>query len=118
MAETMDRPEGIARDKGLSIFAPIDHATGARSIGITLRPTQRQVFGHPKGGAPFMPCVRSQAFDRPLRARVWEDEDRLVWLSDDDAARVAARHGAGDGPAASGMAGALKADGLAATASP
>ena len=38
--ETMNRFEGIAKERGLTIFARIDHAAGATKVGKTLRPTR------------------------------------------------------------------------------
>ena len=38
---TMDRFEMIVKDKGLNVFARIDHAAGAMKVGKTLRPTDR-----------------------------------------------------------------------------
>lgn len=37
---TMDKFEVIVQDKGLNVFARIDHAAGAAKIGTPLRPTE------------------------------------------------------------------------------
>lgn len=47
--ETMDRFEDISKQRGLRIFARIDHAAGAASVGKTLRPTEVLIFGNPQG---------------------------------------------------------------------
>lgn len=44
----LDRYEALAREKGMKIFARIDHAAGARSVGKDLRPTELLVFGNPR----------------------------------------------------------------------
>lgn len=44
---TMDRFESIVKQRGLTVFAHIDHAAGATGIGKTLRPTEVIIFGNP-----------------------------------------------------------------------
>ena len=56
---TMDRFEAAAKARSLTVFARIDHAAGAASIGKTLRPTQLLIVGNPKGGTPFMACAQT-----------------------------------------------------------
>ncbi|NWO07714.1 MAG: DUF302 domain-containing protein [Alteromonadaceae bacterium] len=92
--ETMDRLESIVEDKGLNVFARIDHAAGAESVGQALRPTEVLIFGNPKGGTPFMQCAQSVGIDLPLKALVWEDEAGQVWLGYNDSSYLAQRHGA------------------------
>ena len=43
--ETMDRLEGIVKQRGLKVFARIDHAAGASGIGKSLRPTEVLISG-------------------------------------------------------------------------
>ena len=92
--ETMDRLEAIVKQKGLNVFARIDHAAGAMKIGKTLRPTELLIFGNPQGGTPLMECAQSAGIDLPLKALVWEDGAGQVWLGYNDPAFLAARHGA------------------------
>jgi len=93
---TTDRLEAIVEDKGLNVFARIDHAAGAEKVGQSLRPTQLLIFGNPKGGTPFMQCAQSVGIDLPLKALVWEDEAGQVWLGYNAPSYIAERHGAGD----------------------
>ncbi|XKH02309.1 DUF302 domain-containing protein [Marinobacter nauticus] len=90
---TMDRLEAIVEDKGLNVFARIDHAAGAEKVGESLRPTELLIFGNPKGGTPFMQCAQSVGIDLPLKALVWEDDAGQVWLGYNDPAYLAKRHG-------------------------
>ena len=80
VADSMDRLEAIVKEKGLTVFARIDHAAGARSIDQSLRPTQLLIFGHPKGGTPFMACAQTVGIDLPLKVLAWEDQAGPVWL--------------------------------------
>lgn len=89
---TMDRFEENAGQRGLSIFARVDHAAGAARIGKTLRPTELLIFGSPQGGTPLMECAQSLGIDLPLKALVWQDAEGLVWLGYNDPAFIAQRH--------------------------
>ena len=94
--ETMDRLEAIVKERGLDVFARIDHAAGARKVGKSLRPTEVLIFGNPQGGTPFMECAQSVGIDLPLKALVWEDAAAEVWLGYNDPQYLAARHGVPD----------------------
>jgi uncharacterized protein (DUF302 family) len=101
--ETMDRLESAVKQKGLNVFARIDHAAGAAKVARTLRPTELLVFGNPQGGTPFMECAQTVGIDLPLKALVWQDESGQVWLGYNDPAYLAARHGVAQCPAAAGL---------------
>jgi len=88
----MSRLEAAVNAKGMSVFARIDHAAGAASIGTLLRPTQVLIFGNPKGGTPLMQSTQTIAVDLPLRALVWQDASGKTWLSYNDPAWLAKRH--------------------------
>lgn len=91
-AETMNRFENLAKERGLIVFARIDHAAGAAKIGKTLRPTEVLIFGNPQGGTPFMECAQTAGIDLPLKALVWEDASKQVWLGYNDPAFLGQRH--------------------------
>jgi uncharacterized protein (DUF302 family) len=97
--ETMNRFEENAKQRGLSVFARIDHAAGAAKIGKTLRPTEVLIFGNPQGGTPFMECAQTVGIDLPLKALVWEDAQGQVWLGYNDPEFLAQRHGVPQCPA-------------------
>jgi uncharacterized protein (DUF302 family) len=104
--ETMNRFEENARQRGLNVFARIDHAAGAAKIGKMLRPTEVLIFGNPQGGTPFMECAQSVGIDLPLKALAWEDAQGQVWLGYNDPAFLA-RHGVAQCPAVSSLSKAL-----------
>ena len=105
--DTMNRFEANAKQRGLEVFARIDHAAGAAKIGKSLRPTEVLVFGNPQGGTPLMECAQSAGIDLPLKALVWEDAQGQVWLGYNDPAFLAQRHGAAQCPAVVGLTKAL-----------
>jgi uncharacterized protein (DUF302 family) len=89
---TMDRLEGLVKQRGLTVFARIDHAAGAAKVGKSLRPTEVLIFGNPQGGTPFIECAQSVGIDLPLKALVWEDSSGQVWLGYNDPSFLAKRH--------------------------
>lgn len=91
--ETMERLEAAVKAKGLTVFARIDHAGGASAAGLSLRPTELLIFGNAKGGTPLMQAVQTIGIDLPLKALVWQDASDETWLSWNDPAWLAARHG-------------------------
>ena len=95
-ADTADKIEGVLRDKGMTVFDRIDHAAGAAGVGASLRATQLLVFGNPRVGTPLMQCSQSVALDLPQKALIWEDAEGTVWLSYNDPAYLATRHGLGE----------------------
>ena len=106
-SETMDRLEDIVKQRGLTVFARINHAAGAAKIGRALRPTEVLIFGNPQGGTPFMECAQTVGIDLPLKALVWEDSSGQTWLGYNDAAYLAKRHEAADCPVAGNVSKAL-----------
>jgi uncharacterized protein (DUF302 family) len=91
---TLDKFEALARERGLTVFARVDHAAGAQKVGKSLRPTEVLIFGNPQGGTPFMECAQSVGIDLPLKALAWEDDKGQAWLGYNDPAWLAQRHGA------------------------
>jgi uncharacterized protein (DUF302 family) len=81
--------------KGVTIFARIDHAAGAASVGLMLRPTTVVIFGNPAAGTPLMQLAQTAGIDLPLKALIWQGADGKVHLSYNDPAWIAARHGVG-----------------------
>jgi uncharacterized protein (DUF302 family) len=94
-SDTMERLLAALAKRSMTVFARIDHAAGAASAGLSLRPTEVVLFGNPKGGTALMQDRQSAGIDLPLKALVWEDADGKVWLSYNDPAWIAQRHGLG-----------------------
>jgi uncharacterized protein (DUF302 family) len=96
--ETMNRFEAQVKERGLTVFARIDHAAGATKIGKTLAPTELLIFGNSQGGTPLMECSQTAGIDLPLKVLVWENSAKQVWLGYNDPSYLAARHGASQCP--------------------
>lgn len=108
--ETMSRFEAEVRARGMTIFSHIDHAAGAAAAGMPLRATDLLIFGAAKGGTPLMQSVQTIGIDLPLKALVWQDETGDTFLSYNDPAYLAHRHGIGEAvdPVIEAMSGVLK----------
>ena len=91
--DTMTRLEAEVKARGMTVFARIDHAAGAAGVGLSLRPTELLIFGNAKAGTPLMQTVQTTGIDLPLKALVWEDASGATWLSYNDPAWLAQRHG-------------------------
>jgi len=89
----MARLEAILREKGITVFARVDHSGEAASVGLTMRPTQLLIFGNPKAGTPLMVAAPRAAIDLPLKALAWEDATGRVWLSFNSPDYLQQRHG-------------------------
>ena len=89
---TADKLVAVLEEKGMTIFARIDHAAGAKKVEMTLEPTELVIFGNPKVGTALMKCGHSIAIDLPLKALIWQDKDAQTWLGYNDPADLAQRH--------------------------
>ena len=91
--ETLVRLQSILKEKGIKVFAFIDHSGEAEKAGLKMRPNQLLIFGSPKGGTPLMVAAPRLAIDLPLKALAWQDEQGQVWLSYNSAEYLQQRHG-------------------------
>ncbi|BBO86329.1 hypothetical protein DSCO28_68950 [Desulfosarcina ovata subsp. sediminis] len=90
---TADRLELALKEKGITIFARIDHAQVAREIGQNLPPTQLVIFGSASIGAVLIERSRSMGIDLPLKALIWKDPAGQVWFTYPAPDELARRHG-------------------------
>src|SRR5271166_5748397 len=91
--ETVNRLESVLAQRGVQVFALIDHSGEAEKVGMKMRPTKLVIFGNPKGGTPLMVAAPSLAIDLPLKALVAEDEKGKVWVSHNSPEYLQQRHG-------------------------
>lgn len=74
-AETMRRLVEAVQERGLTVFARIDHAAAAREAGLELADEQVLVFGNPRAGTALMRDDPRVGIELPLRILVWAAED-------------------------------------------
>ncbi len=110
VAETVARLESLAEEKGMKVFAVIDHSGEAKRVGLDLRDTKVVIFGSPQAGTPVMVAAAVAALDLPLKVLVWSDNGQTkvtytapttlagrYGLSEELAARLAGIDGLTDG---------------------
>ncbi|MCW9006111.1 MAG: DUF302 domain-containing protein [Gammaproteobacteria bacterium] len=81
VAKTLDRLENIVKNKGITVFARVDHGAGAKKVGKDLHASELLIFGNPKMGSPLMQEAPIMGLELPMKALAWEDASGQVWLS-------------------------------------
>lgn len=94
--ETLHRLENAIAARGMTVFARVDHAAGARAAGLELRPTDLLIFGSPKAGTPLMQMDQTVGIDLPLKVLVYQDAEQRTIIVFDDPEWIARRHGLGE----------------------
>ncbi|MER7251198.1 DUF302 domain-containing protein [Kribbella sp. NPDC000426] len=91
VAEVAARFRGILEGKGVMVFAVIDQAAAAQTVGLSLRDTVLIVFGNPAAGTPVMAAAPLAGLDLPLKVLIWDD-DGVTRISYYSPASIAERH--------------------------
>ena len=68
-------------DRGLEVFAVIDHSGEAREAGLLMADTKLVVFGNPATVTPLMLAHPLLALDLPLKILIWETADQHAFVS-------------------------------------
>jgi uncharacterized protein (DUF302 family) len=78
---TIERFEAAVKKRGFIVFARLDHAAAAESVGLKMPRATVIVFGNPRLGTPVFIKTPTVAIGLPLKAMVWEDPNGKVFLS-------------------------------------
>src|SRR5712671_4473253 len=89
---TVERLKAILQNKGVTLFALIDHSGDAAKVGMQMPPTKLLIFGSPQTGTPLMQAAPSAAIDLPLKILVAEDPAGKTWVSYNSPAYLQHRH--------------------------
>lgn len=92
VSETLDRLESILKKKGITIFTRVDHAAGAKRVGLEMSDTQLLIFGNPKMGTPLMNEQRLMGLDLPMKVLAWKDDSGQTWIAYTHPETLRARH--------------------------
>jgi len=94
---TIEKFEAAVKKRGFMVFARLDHAAGAESVGLKMPRATVIVFGNPRLRTPVFLKTPTVAIDLPPKAMVWEDTNGKVFLSYNSAqflyGSIYARHG-------------------------
>lgn len=69
---TVDRVIAALGRRGITVFARIDHAAGARKAGLQLADEEVLIFGDPRAGTLLMQADATVGYELPLRLLVWD----------------------------------------------
>jgi uncharacterized protein (DUF302 family) len=95
-SETVARLTDAAKAKNLLVFATINFARDAATIGLSMNDAQLLIVGNPRGGTPAMQAVPLAALDLPLKILVWSDANSKVWVSYNAPEYLQGRYGLSD----------------------
>jgi uncharacterized protein (DUF302 family) len=93
---TVDRLVNAIEKAGMTVFAQIDHAAGARDVGLDMPPTLVLIYGNARGGTPVMLAAPLVALDLPLRVLVHQDPTGQAVVSFHPIAPILQRAGVPD----------------------
>ena len=93
--DTVSRLTAVLDERGIKLFAVIDHSDAAQAAGLELRDTKVVIFGSPVVGTPIMQAEPLAALDLPLKVLVWDtgEHTQLNYL---EPAELARRYGLSD----------------------
>ena len=74
VSSTVARAEAALRTRGVTLFAAVDHAAGAREAGLELADEVLLVFGNPKVGTALMQANPGVGIELPLRMLIWDEQ--------------------------------------------
>jgi len=89
---TIDRLETVLKAKGLTVFTRVNHAAGAKGVGIEMADSELIIFGNPKLGTPLMLENPEMGLDLPLKALAYTDASGQTYLSYTAPAALKERH--------------------------
>jgi uncharacterized protein (DUF302 family) len=90
--DTVTRLADLALERGMKLFAVIDHAAEARAAGLVQPDATLVIFGDPVADTRVMLASSPLAgLDLPLRALVWDDRGKTT-ISYYEPAALIARH--------------------------
>ena len=69
---TVDRVIAALGRRGITVFARIDHAAGARKAGLELPDEELVIFGDPRAGTALMQADATVGYELPLRLLIWD----------------------------------------------
>lgn len=90
-ADTIAKLSSAITAAGNTIFATIDQAAAAASVGLSMRPTTLIIFGNPKAGTGLMVAFPLSGLDLPLKLLVWEEKG-VVSVAYTPASEIAVRY--------------------------
>ena len=90
-AATVTALETAIQEKGMTLFARIDHQAAAKEAGLDMQPATVLIYGSPKAGTPLMQNDPTLALQLPLKVLITEATPGKVEVLLNSAEQVVAR---------------------------
>jgi uncharacterized protein (DUF302 family) len=78
VAVTIDRLVATLKERGMTVFARVDHAGAARGVGLELVEEELLIFGDPRAGTLLMQTDAQVGYELPLRILAWDAKGRTL----------------------------------------
>ena len=72
--------ETAIQEKGMTLFARIDHQAAAKKAGLDMQPATVLIYGSPKAGTPLMQDDPTLALQLPLKVLITENDGKVQVL--------------------------------------
>nr|WP_225755932.1 DUF302 domain-containing protein [Cardiobacterium sp. Marseille-Q4385] len=79
-AATVTALETAIQEKGMTLFARIDHQAAAKEAGLDMQPATVLIYGSPKAGTPLMQNDPTLALQLPLKVLITENDGKVQVL--------------------------------------
>ena len=79
-AATVTALETAIQEKGMTLFARIDHQAAAKEAGLDMQPATVLIYGSPKAGTPLMQNAPTLALQLPLKVLITENDGKVQVL--------------------------------------
>ena len=79
-AATVTALETAIQEKGMTLFARIDHQAAAKEAGLDMQPATVLIYGSPKAGTPLMQNDPTLALQLPLKVLIIENDGKVQVL--------------------------------------
>ena len=79
-AATVTGQETAIQEKGMTLFARIDHQAAAKEAGLDMQPATVLIYGSPKAGTPLMQNDPTLALQLPLKVLITENDGKVQVL--------------------------------------
>lgn len=91
--KTSKKIEDFIKQKGLKLFAVVDHSQNAKKAGISLEDNRLFIFGNPKVGTPLMKSQATMGIDLPVKVLVYQSKSGVVNVTYNKPSSLSKKHG-------------------------
>ncbi len=92
VSQTLDNLSATIEAAGAKVFARVNHAAGAKSVGMEIPDNEVLIFGNPALGTPVIIDAPSAGLDLPMRVSAFQSPDGTVMIYHNPTS-LAAAHG-------------------------